>query len=154
MRTNWTIIESEEALGLALTLCRGAYQEALLRGGENLSCSTLTGTARDYKSSYQRSQRRLLDRMSRAGIIWREEIGDHGARLLVLVGVRDDDPLRLNDPDPYKPNFEEVLRRAWDSAICTAFGHDLVDVGTGGPDSGNMDHECRRCGAFWRVPLY
>jgi len=38
--------------------------------------------------------------------------------------------------------------------ICKRYGHKLVDYSSGGPDSGNMDHACRRCGKFWHVPLY
>lgn len=37
---------------------------------------------------------------------------------------------------------------------CAIKGHDLVDRSYGGPDSGNMDHECKRCGMYWNVPLY
>ena len=37
---------------------------------------------------------------------------------------------------------------------CWAKGHILVDRSSGGPDSGDMDHECARCGQYWHVPLY
>ena len=37
---------------------------------------------------------------------------------------------------------------------CREDGHDLVDVSSAGPESGDMDHECRRCGEYWSVPLY
>jgi hypothetical protein len=54
--------------------------------------------------------------------------------------------------------FEQTLAEAWDFAFanahCEQFGHDTVDVSTAGPDSGNMDHECRTCGRYWSVPLY
>lgn len=38
--------------------------------------------------------------------------------------------------------------------VCRYRGHALVDESTAGPDSGNMDHSCRRCGQYWHVPLY
>jgi len=38
--------------------------------------------------------------------------------------------------------------------ICKRYGHKLVDYSSGGPDSGNMDHACIRCGKHWHVPLY
>ena len=41
-----------------------------------------------------------------------------------------------------------------DVEICDIHGHDIVDMSYGGPDSGNMDHGCKRCGEYWSVPLY
>jgi len=38
--------------------------------------------------------------------------------------------------------------------ICKRKGHKLVDCSYAGPDSGNMDHECVRCGEYWPRPLY
>lgn len=38
--------------------------------------------------------------------------------------------------------------------ICKRYGHKLVDLSSAGPESGNMDHGCLRCGASWHVPLY
>jgi len=32
--------------------------------------------------------------------------------------------------------------------------HKWVDVSTAGPDSGNMDVECSKCGAYKHIPLY
>lgn len=40
------------------------------------------------------------------------------------------------------------------SKVCDIKGHRLVDESSGGPESGNMDHSCNRCGCFWSVPLY
>lgn len=37
---------------------------------------------------------------------------------------------------------------------CELFGHKLYDNAIAGPDHGNMDHGCSRCGAYWHVPLY
>jgi len=42
----------------------------------------------------------------------------------------------------------------WRMLLCKKFGHKVVDVSSGTPDSGNMDHECERCGEYWHVPLY
>jgi len=39
-------------------------------------------------------------------------------------------------------------------AICELFGHDIEDCSSAGPDSGNMDHRCKRCGEYWAVTLY
>lgn len=39
-------------------------------------------------------------------------------------------------------------------AICQEFGHKLVDCSSAGPDSGDMDHACERCGAYFSIPLY
>jgi len=39
-------------------------------------------------------------------------------------------------------------------SICEVHGHDLCDESFGGPDHGNMDHSCKRCGRYWSVPLY
>lgn len=41
-----------------------------------------------------------------------------------------------------------------DKALCDGIGHDIVDRSSAGPDSGNMDYECIRCGQYWSVPLY
>lgn len=38
--------------------------------------------------------------------------------------------------------------------ICKHYNHKLVDRSSAGPDSGNMDHECVRCGEYWSAPLY
>lgn len=37
---------------------------------------------------------------------------------------------------------------------CAFAGHDLEDHSYGGPEHGNMDHSCKRCGRYWSVPLY
>lgn len=37
---------------------------------------------------------------------------------------------------------------------CYKYGHDLVDCSYVGPDSGDADHYCDRCGRYWSVPLY
>jgi len=32
--------------------------------------------------------------------------------------------------------------------------HEYIDCSYGGPDSGNMDHKCKKCGHYVSVPLY
>jgi hypothetical protein len=64
--------------------------------------------------------------------------------------------------EPYKPRlFYFVMREIpWrlylvaEALVCFVKGHRVEDCSTAGPDSGNMDHECIRCGKYWRVPLY
>ena len=42
-----------------------------------------------------------------------------------------------------------------DQSYCYLTGdHEIEDCSSAGPDSGNMDHECVRCGQYWSVPLY
>ncbi len=38
--------------------------------------------------------------------------------------------------------------------ICKRYGHKLEDLSSAGPESGNMDHGCKRCGEFWKRSLY
>lgn len=74
----------EEAFERALALCKGRYQENLIRGIESLSGATLRGRAKAYGAHYKRSRENLLARMTAAGIPWREERGPHGKRILVI----------------------------------------------------------------------
>jgi hypothetical protein len=37
---------------------------------------------------------------------------------------------------------------------CALTDHDWEDCSTAGPDSGDMDHCCKRCGYYVSVPLY
>lgn len=40
-------------------------------------------------------------------------------------------------------------------ALCQALGgHDLIDRSSAGPDSGDMDCECMRCGQYFHHQLY
>lgn len=75
-----------EAFEQALALCKGTYQENLIRGIEALSGATLQGRAKQYWARYRQSRENLLARMSEAGIPWREERGPNGKRILVLGG--------------------------------------------------------------------
>lgn len=38
--------------------------------------------------------------------------------------------------------------------VCRVRGHKWVDCSYAGPDSGNMDMECERCGYYDHIPLY
>jgi hypothetical protein len=58
-------------------------------------------------------------------------------------------------PGPEDEITDEMWARQRDAEdTCRRQGHDIVDCSSAGPDSGNMDHECRRCGQYWPVPLY
>ena len=37
---------------------------------------------------------------------------------------------------------------------CNRYGHKIEDRSYAGPDQGDMNHECVRCGMYWSVPLY
>src|SRR5690606_38439817 len=73
----------EDSYRRALALCKGTYQENLLRGIESLSGATLKGRAKQFWARYRASRENLLARMTEAGIPWREERGEHGKRILV-----------------------------------------------------------------------
>lgn len=45
-------------------------------------------------------------------------------------------------------------RHQIDILICKIRGHKIIDCSIAGPNSGNMDHECERCGKYWHIPLY
>jgi len=51
-------------------------------------------------------------------------------------------------------NLAIAMRDGWDAMLCAVHGHDWRDCSTAGPDSGNADRECVRCGLFVHVPLY
>lgn len=59
---------------------------------------------------------------------------------------------------PKKPSIIEFIsilsRVLWNNFMCSMFGHVIVDDSTAGPDTGNMDHHCDRCGKCWEVTLY
>ena len=66
-------------------------------------------------------------------------------------GMEDDD---FWDHFSELDNLHEAMVNAWDGMLCAVYGHDWVDRGYGGPDSGCDDKECRRCGKYWSIPLY
>lgn len=62
-----------------------------------------------------------------------------------------------NEYDPRCGAVEFIyhgLKHKWQRLVCRVRGHKLVGCGYGGPDSGNDDHYCERCGQYWRVTLY
>jgi len=81
---HYSKILCEEAFERALALCKGRYQEDVIRGIESLSGATLRGRAKQYGAHYKRSRENLLKRLTAAGIPWREERGPHGKRILVI----------------------------------------------------------------------
>jgi len=46
------------------------------------------------------------------------------------------------------------LAYALRQVICRYWSHQIIDCSTAGPDHGNMDAECTRCGEYWRGVLY
>lgn len=80
----YTIVTDDAAYEAAQRQARGVYQRALLAGAENLSGSTLVGTAKSYGYWYARSRANLLARLTRAGVAWCERVGAHGLRQLVI----------------------------------------------------------------------
>lgn len=79
----------EDSYRRALALCKGTYQENLVRGIEALSGATLQGRAKQFWARYRASRENLLSRMTEAGVPWREERGPNGKRILV---IGDDEP--------------------------------------------------------------
>lgn len=65
----------------AMKLARGRYQREILAGVHSLSGSTLQG---NYSPRYRASAANLLDRCRNAGLAVREEIRQHGKRVLVI----------------------------------------------------------------------
>lgn len=81
----WTEVRDQEQLKKALKLAKGSYQVNLLKGLENLSGSTLTGSARNqYGFRYELSRRNLLSRLRSNGIKVSERRGSHNKRILVI----------------------------------------------------------------------
>lgn len=88
--SGWLVVECELAQKVALAVARGCYQRGLARGEENLSGSTIRGTAARWGSRYKASRENFLARLDDWGVLWREEKHAHGKRVLVLVGVHMD----------------------------------------------------------------
>jgi len=82
--TEWTVHADPEAVKRAYACSRGTYQDAIIRGEENLSGSTLEGKASEYSGRYKRSLEALLARMTAAGVPWHEIRGSHNKRILVI----------------------------------------------------------------------
>lgn len=58
----------DEWYQVALNLCRGRYQRAIVRGDQRLSGSDLKGKAASYRGKYNASARTILERMTAAGV--------------------------------------------------------------------------------------
>lgn len=57
--------------------------------------------------------------------------------------------------EPSYIEFASILSRVfWNNFKCSLVGHDIIDESVAGPDSGCMDHYCKRCGRYWHVTLY
>lgn len=69
--------------------------------------------------------------------------------------VRRDEYLMLRD-GPVEVQLHVVENDTVRHFDCQLDGleHVIVDCSSGGPDSGDMDHACSRCGQYWHVQLY
>ena len=54
--------------------------------------------------------------------------------------------------DPWNPSGHGYITS--DQALCTEHGHDWVDNSYGGPNSGCIHMDCRRCGESYHHTLY
>lgn len=68
----------------ALACARGRYQRAIVLGRAALSGADLQGRAKKYGGRYRNSRENLFDRMTAAGVVWREVRGPHNRRILQL----------------------------------------------------------------------
>lgn len=81
----WVEVYDERAFQKALELCKGVYQQNLVRGYEALSGSTLRGkAASQYGGKYAVSRNNLLTRLRKAGLPIGERRGKHNRRILVI----------------------------------------------------------------------
>jgi hypothetical protein len=80
----YTIHNDDESVSRALSLCKGDYQRDLILGIESLSGATLQGKAKQFSGKYKKSRDAILNRMTNAGIPWREITGPRNRRILVI----------------------------------------------------------------------
>ena len=80
-----TIIKNNEAFEKALSLCKGCYQEGIIRGYYRFSGTDLKGKARKYVSRYARSRRNLLNRLNEHKVKYRILVGKHN-KLILQIG--------------------------------------------------------------------
>lgn len=73
-----------DSVRAAIRCCRGSYQLGIVMGTESLSGATLRGDAAKWGGRYRESRHALLMRMTEAGVVWSEERGAHGKRILVI----------------------------------------------------------------------
>lgn len=85
---SYSIINDENVLTEALKLCKGSYQQALLRGSEALSGATLTGRAKEYIGIYRQSGLNLLKRCKFRGLPIYEIVGAHNKRIIVIGDIQ------------------------------------------------------------------
>lgn len=79
----------EEWIDLALSLCRGSYQERVVVGRARLSGSDLRGKAARYSARYGASRRAIQDRLRAAGVPFRVAgTGRSGDPRALEVGAR------------------------------------------------------------------
>lgn len=77
----WTQLHNVTFADVA-DLIRGQYQAGIITGEENLSGSSLKGSARRWRGKYMQSRLSLLQRISQAGYrVW-ETTGTHNKRIL------------------------------------------------------------------------
>ncbi len=88
-----------------------------------------------------------------------EELVDEAAKWYLEDGPPEDD-FSKEDLMAMYGCTDYMLMNAWFTPASTAVdycdrhGHDFVDRSTAGPDSGSMDYECVRCGAYFHHQLY
>ena len=70
----------------ALSVCRGSYQRALVRGHQRLSGADLRGRANHWSAGYARSRRALIKRLWDADITVREIRLKKGGRRILVIG--------------------------------------------------------------------
>lgn len=80
-------IAPSAARAVALSLCKGWYQEAIVKGSARLSGADLKGKAGRFGGKYATSRARIIGRMRAAGIPVSERKAAHGRRVLTICGV-------------------------------------------------------------------
>ena len=51
-------------------------------------------------------------------------------------------------------NLQNAMENGWNACLCVVHGHAWVDDSSAGPDSGDMDMYCKRCGLSFHHQLY
>ncbi len=76
------IYGADEWQALALNLCRGSYQRAIVEGRQRISGSDLKGKAARFSGRYSVSRDAILYRMKRARIPFTIERPKHGVHYI------------------------------------------------------------------------
>lgn len=80
--------DTTDVLSLALSLCRGRYQRAYVRGDQRCSGSDLRGKAAKWGAAYARSRASIENRLTAAGIPWERAVPEGSrAKYLSLLSV-------------------------------------------------------------------